>query len=109
MKTLILSLFIIGIVYSCVIVLPNLVHSLRRKIIMKLICSKKRHNSLTSAFLTEAHPGKSFVTMIGIGLLRSIKTINHGADYPDDRQRDTFKHYGTKEIMMALEEIGEGV
>lgn len=107
-KTLVFILISIVAVYILGF-LPRLVCTLRRRIMVLSMRSNRRRNSLVESFLTEEHPGKFFVAMIGAGLLRSIKTINHGADFPDDKQLETFKRYGTPVIKDALEQIGESV
>ncbi|MGM9659513.1 MAG: hypothetical protein ACI3WQ_02830 [Faecousia sp.] len=108
-KTLVLILFLIALVYILLDLLPRLAQSLGWKIIRRSVRTEKRRSSLVNSFLQAKHPGKFFVLMIGAGLLRTIKTINHGAEFPDDKQYETFKYYGTQAIRDALDEIGEGI
>lgn len=108
-KTLVVILIMIVTIYLCSGIISRLVQILRRQILISSVRPNKRRNSLVDSFLNGDQPGKFFVAMICAGLLRSIKTINHGAEFPDDKQAETFKRYGTSVIKNALDEIGEGV
>ena len=108
-KTLVLILLSIVAVYILLGFLPHLVQTLRRQILLLSVRSDKRRSNVVDSFLKEERPGRYFVAMIVAGLLRTIKTINHGAEFPDDKQLETFKRYGTQVIRNALDEIGEGV
>ena len=107
MKTLILILSLIVVIYICSWSIPRLVRSLKRKVFS--FRSKKNSDVLTNSFLKEEQPGKFFVRLLGVGLFRSIKTINHGEVFPDEQQVETFRYYGTPAINKALDEIGDGV
>lgn len=107
--TLVLVLVIIVLAYICAGVAPSLVRTLKRLIALFSVRSNKRRDSLVNSFLTKDHPGKSFVTLLSVGLLCTVKTINHGAQFPDDKQIEAFKRYGTSAIKEALDEIGEGI
>lgn len=107
-KTLFLILISIVAVYVLFTVIPLLARTLLRKISVCTIRSGGE-NGLVNSFLRETHPGKFFVALIGVGLLRSIKTINHGSEFPDDKQTETFRRFGTPTIVQALDEIGDGV
>ena len=109
-KTLLLILVSIIAAYLCLNFLPSLARTLRRRVVSNIVFSdNKRQSNLVNSFLNDKHPGKFFVAMIGVGLLRSIKTINHGGDFPDGKQSESFKRFGTPAIRDALDESGEGI
>lgn len=108
-KTLVLILISIVAVYVFFTFIPPFARTLRRKVTMCTMQSSGGHDNLVNSFLKEARPGKFFVALLGFGLLRSIKTINHGAEFPDDKQTETFKRFGGRAIVRALDEIGDGI
>ena len=108
-KTLFLILISIVAVYVFFTFIPSLARTLLRKISICTMRSGRRHDDLVNSFLKEARPGKFFVALLGSGLLGSIKTINHGSEFPDGKQTETFKRFGTPTIVQALDEIGDGI
>ena len=108
-KTLIFILISLVAVYVFFTFVPLLARILRRKIAIHFMQSSSEHDDLVNSFLKDARPGKFFVALLGFGLLRSIKTINHGLDFPDDKQTETFKLFGESKIAQALDEIGDGI
>lgn len=108
-KTFVLILISIVVVYVLSTYIPPFARTLRRKVIMHAVRMGRGQDNLVNSFLKDAHPGKFFVELIGFGLLRSIKTINHGAEFPDDKQTETFRRFGAQTIVQALNEIGDGI
>lgn len=49
-------------------------------------------------FLNSPQPGKNFISLIYGGVFSSLKTGNHGSDFPDKKQIENFKKYATQEI-----------
>ncbi len=49
-------------------------------------------------FLKSQKAGKEFVLLIKNGFFLSLKTGNHGGDFPDKKQTENFKKYATVEI-----------
>lgn len=86
---------------------PFLVKAIKRKILLRQNRTEKI--SITEHFLSDERPGRFFVALICERKICSIKTSNHGSEFPDNKQFKTFKNYATKDISVAIDNIGEGI
>lgn len=111
-KTLyILVTILIGVVVGIVFgeLFPLLLKFTKRLYISISNGTDKKKDSLEHSFLTNPTPGKYFVKMIYTGQMGSVKTGNHGSTFPDDRLLKTFEIYGSEDICVALDAIGDGI
>ncbi len=69
----------------------------------------KRMIKTSDEFFSSEHPGKCFVKLLNYGKFRTIKTNNHGANFPDNRQFNTFKKYLTEDVCNAVNRIGDEI
>jgi hypothetical protein len=54
-----------------------------------------------------SNPGRYFVKLIKAGYFVSLKTGNHGNDFPDEIQRASFIKFLKPEIIKVLDEVGD--
>ena len=51
--------------------------------------------------------GKVFIELINLGYFQCLKTGNHGADFPDEKQHKSFMKYANPEIAKSLRNVGD--
>lgn len=97
----------ITLIIICFEVIPVFFHLIKRIFFSFSNRDDEKRDVLVKEFLSSNLPGRSFIKLIYAGQLRTIKSGNHGANFPDARQLKTFEKYATEEISHALNIIGE--
>jgi len=67
--------------------------------------SEKSIQKCLDSFYETERPGTDFVRLIRRGSIRTLKTGNHGNDFPDIKNLETFERYSNEDIRVALNNI----